>query len=498
MKTLPQRLIAILVLLVFFISSPLYAMASAPEDGFADLAERLLPSVVNISTKQTIVQEMDAPEFEFQVPPGSPFEDFFKEFKKRYEETNPQGDEPTPQKKHKVASLGSGFVIDPKGYVVTNLHVIQDAEEITVILQDDTNLRATVVGRDKRTDLAVLKVDSKKPLTAVSFGDSDKVRIGDWILAIGNPFGLGGTVTKGIISARARDINSGPYDDYLQTDAPINRGNSGGPMFNMKGEVIGVNTAIFSPSGGSVGIGFAIPSVMAKNVVQQLIEHGETKRGWLGVRIQEVTQEIADSMEMGKARGALVSSVTEGGPAAAAGFNVGDVVIAFDGKLITEMQKLPRIVAETDVGKTVNVTLLRKGKELTLKVKVGKLEQEDEEEGQAEAPAKKSVIKSDKIDLLGINVAQLTDELRKKYDLGKGVSGLLIVSVQTSGLAADFGLKEGDVISQVAQADVVTSEQLKAAAEKQKKEGKPLLILVDRKGDLRFIAIPLADDKKKD
>ncbi|MGE4352089.1 MAG: trypsin-like peptidase domain-containing protein, partial [Bdellovibrionales bacterium] len=310
--------------LTCLIALPQGAWARSGPDSFADLAEKLLPAVVNISTTQTITQGQDFPEFDFQLPEGSPFNDFFEEFKKQHDRM----DKGSKKRTSKATSLGSGFIIDPSGYVVTNNHVIQDADEITVILHDDTNLTAKLIGRDPKTDLAVLKVEPKKPLTAVSFGDSDAVRVGDWILAIGNPYGLGGTVTTGIISARARDINSGPYDDFLQTDAPINRGNSGGPMFNMAGEVIGINTAIYSPTGGSVGIGFAIPSSMARNIIEQLKTTGTTERGWLGVRIQAVTQEIADGLGLGTARGALVANITEGGPADKAKFKTGDVIVS--------------------------------------------------------------------------------------------------------------------------------------------------------------------------
>src|SRR6202789_574107 len=269
---------------------------------------------------------------DLQLPPGSPFEQFFHDFQEKQKNA---------PHKHKATALGSGFIIDPAGYIVTNNHVIQDADEITVILQDDTNLTATVVGKDKKTDLALLKVTTKKTLPSVGVGDSDKARVGDWIIAIGDPYGLGGTVTAGIISARARDINSGPYDEYLQTDAPINRGNSGGPMFDMDGNVVGVNTAIFSPSGGSIGIGFAIPSALVHNVIDQLREHGHIRRGWLGVRIQMVTQDIADSLGLDHAHGALVSSVTPDGPAAQGGLQAGDVILTFDGREVPEMRRLP-------------------------------------------------------------------------------------------------------------------------------------------------------------
>ncbi|WP_375731161.1 Do family serine endopeptidase, partial [Azospirillum sp. B506] len=345
--------------------------ATAPRNApgsFADLAEKLLPAVVNISTSQSAPQRPQGQRPEVpQFPPGSPFEDFFRDFFDRQQ----QQDQP----QRKATSLGSGFIIDAKnGYVVTNNHVVQDADEITVILQDDTNIKAELVGKDSKTDLALLKIKTSHPLVAVPFGDSDAMRVGDWVLAIGNPFGLGGSVTAGIISARQRNIDAGPYDDFLQTDASINRGNSGGPMFNLNGEVIGINTAIFSPSGGSVGIGFAIPSNLAKQVVAQLKDYGKTRRGWLGVRIQAVTPEIAESLGLPNHKGALVASVTQDGPAAKGGIQAGDVVTKFDGREIDEMRRLPRVVAETSIDKAVPVEVWRKGKSQTVHVKVGELE----------------------------------------------------------------------------------------------------------------------------
>lgn len=486
-----RHMLKSLFVLTFFVSvfcAPFSAYAQPAPNGFADLAEKLLPSVVNISTKQTIDQGDALHNFDFQFPPGSPFEEFFKEYQGR------RGTPPTEglkrPRKQKVTSLGSGFIIDKKGYIVTNLHVIQDAEEISVILQDDTNLIAKVVGRDKKTDIAVLKIDTKKELHPLKFGDSDAARVGDWILAIGNPFGLGGTVTTGIISARARDINSGPYDDYLQTDAPINRGNSGGPMFNMAGDVIGVNTAIFSPTGGSVGIGFAIPATIAKNVVKQLIDHGVTKRGWLGVRIQAVTDDIAKGLGLKKAHGALVSSVTPKGPAEKSGLKSGDVITEFAGKPISEMHKLPRIVAETKVGTTAELKLIRKGKTKTLKVTLGELEKNDESEAEALPSPKKLKKNSTRIPYLDMRVTPLTEALRKKYEISDDVKGLVVVSVGLEGLAAEHGIQVGDMISQAAQSEVLKPDQLVSITKRHFKKKKPLLFLIDRRGSLSFIAIP--------
>ena len=336
---------------------------SARAGGIADVAEQVIDAVVNISTKQTVDMSSSAMP---QLPPGSPFEEFFEDFFKN-RRGGKNGEAPTPRR---VNSLGSGFIIDPSGLVVTNNHVIAGADEVNVILNDGTTLKADIVGRDTKTDLALLKVKPDKPLKAVKFGDCDKLRLGEWVIAIGNPFSLGGTVTAGIVSARNRDIQSGPYDNYIQTDAAINRGNSGGPLFNLNGEVVGVNTAIISPSGGSIGIGFAVPSKTVVPVIDQLREFKEVRRGWLGVRIQQVSDEIADSLSIKPARGALVAGIDDKGPAKPAGIEPGDVIVKFDGKDIKEMRDLPRIVADTPVGKEVAVTVIRKGQEVTKTVKL--------------------------------------------------------------------------------------------------------------------------------
>ena len=331
----------------------------------ADLADKLIGGVVNISTSQKVAQKrptLPRP----KAPEGSPFQDFFDELFPDQKDGND-----TPRT---VQSQGSGFVIDASGIIVTNNHVISDADEIVANFSDGTKLDAELVGRDPKTDLAVLRVKPEKPLTVVKFGDSDKARVGDWVMAIGNPFGFGRTVTLGIVSAIGRDINSGPYDNYIQTDASINKGNSGGPLFNMDGEVVGINTAIISPSGGSIGLGFAIPSSLARNVVDQLVQFGETRRGWLGVQIQTVTDEIAETLGLDKARGALVGDAARGGPAEKGGIKAGDVILTFDGKPVAEMRDLPKIVADTPVGKTVDVVVLRKGEETTVQVEIGRLE----------------------------------------------------------------------------------------------------------------------------
>ena len=405
-----------------------------------------------------------------QLPPGSPFEEFFEEFFKNRRGQGGQRDgegAPTPRR---VNSLGSGFIIDPSGLVVTNNHVIADADEISVILNDGTTLKAEVIGRDTKTDLALLSVKPDKPLKAVKFGDSDKLRLGEWVIAIGNPFSLGGTVTAGIVSARNRDINSGPYDNYIQTDAAINRGNSGGPLFNLNGEVIGVNTAIISPSGGSIGIGFAVPSKTVMAVIDQLREFKEVRRGWLGVRIQQVTDEIADSLSIKPARGALVAGIDDKGPAKPAGIEPGDVIVKFDGKDIKEMRDLPKIVAETPVGKDVEVTIIRKGKEETKTVKLGRLEDAEKQAAltpRRTAPEEKTVVKK----ALGLDLANLTDELRKKHKIKDKVKGVVITGVDANSAAAEKRLTPGMVIAEVQQQPVGSAGRT-AAAHRQAQEGR--------------------------
>ena len=479
------------------------AVARPAPDSFADLAEKLLPSVVNISTTQTLKNEQhsesgggnsnpDLPQF----PPGSPFEEFFKDFLNKNHPRGQGQNQGQPQaESRKATSLGSGFIIDASGYVVTNNHVIADADEITVILHDNTNIKAELIGRDTKTDIAVLKVKTDKPLTAVDWGDSDKSRVGDWVLAIGNPFGLGGTVTAGILSARQRDINSGPYDDFLQTDASINRGNSGGPMFNMDGQVIGINTAIYSPSGGSIGIGFAIPSAMAHEVVDELIHEGDhtVHRGWLGVRIQAVTDEIAESLGLDKARGALVASVTDAGPAQAGGIQPGDVITLFDGKKVNDMRHLPRLVAETPVDKVVPVTVWRKRAQVELKVKVGRLQ--ETETASAEAPAKTAPspkAENDTVKALGMTLSNVTPALKEKYSLGDDAKGVVVVDVQKDSPGAEKGLRPGDMIMEAAQEEVKNATQIAGKVADAKKSGrKSILLLVERQGDLRFVALRL-------
>ncbi len=493
MKSLFSRLVLALVLLLSF-SGVSHAGYTGPAS-FADETEAVMPAVVNISTtiKSAAANPKQPPMEMPQFPPGSPFEEFFKDFMDKQNQQN-QNNAP-----HHAASLGSGFIIDAKkGLVVTNNHVIADAEEINVILQDNTSIKAELVGKDAKMDLAVLRIKTTHPLVDVKWGDSDKERVGDWVLAIGNPFGLGGTVTSGIVSARARNINAGPYDDFIQTDAPINRGNSGGPMFDMNGGVIGINTAIFSPSGGSVGIGFAIPSNLAKPVIDQLIQYGKTKRGWLGVRIQGVTDDIADSLSLGKARGALVASTTPDGPAAKAGIQAGDVITEFDGKPIDEMRKLPRYVADTPIDKTVTVKLIRGGKELTKDVKVAEMPQSDEQEEQQSDKQSDDVAPPTgaKIAALGVDVAAITPDLRQEYSVGDDVKGVVVIKVDPNGPAAERGVSTGDVIKAVNQEAIAKAADLTAKIADAKKAGKKsVLLLVEKHGEIRFVAVTLGSDK---
>jgi serine protease Do len=483
-----RRAVTAALVLALALLSPAGAVLAKPaSDGFADLAGRLLPAVVNISTTQTIKSDKPGrtgPEVP-QFPPGSPFEEFFKDFLDR----NKGKPDAQPRR---ATSLGSGFIVDSAGLVVTNNHVIADADEITVTLQDDTSFKAEVVGRDTKVDLALLRVKPTKPLVSVKFGDSDGTRVGDWVLAIGNPFGLGGTVTAGILSARAREINAGPYDDFLQTDASINRGNSGGPMFNMNGDVIGINTAIYSPSGGSIGIGFAIPSNLAKSVIDQIRDFGRVRRGWLGVNIQSVTDEIAESLGLDKPKGALIASVRDGGPAQVAGIQPGDVVLTFDGKDVTDMRRLPRVVAETPIEKTVKVTVWRKRKEHTFDVKVGELK--DEEQQAALTPSKPPAPSEPPgtVKTLGLSIANLTPELKERFSLAEDSAGVVVVEVAPDSAASEKGMRAGDVIVEVAQEEVKNPAQISAKIDEAKKAGrKSVLLLVDRQGDLRFVALKL-------
>ena len=405
-----MKKVKILFVVLLVVNFSFFANAKNVPESFADLAEKLMPSVVNISTTQTVITNINP--FPFEFPPGSPFEDMFKEFS-------------TPQKR-KASALGSGFIIDAKGIVVTNNHVIQGAEDIMVTVNGEKEYEAKIIGADPLSDLAVLEIQSKDKFVPVKFGDSDKARIGDWVIAIGNPYGFGGTVTAGIISARNRSIGLSRYEDYIQTDASINQGNSGGPLFDMNGDVIGINTAILGQS-GSIGIGFSIPSNSAKKVINQLIEFGETKRGWLGVRIQNVTKEIADVEKLDKPRGALVASVAENSPSDKAGIKAGDIILEFNGILIKEMKELPKIVAQTEVGKTVEVKIWRNEKELTKKIKLGRLETSEDFKAEKKEEADPNI---SEIKTLKISVRVLSAKDVKIRKLPEGTSGLVITNIQ--------------------------------------------------------------------
>ncbi|MBN9587745.1 MAG: serine protease [Alphaproteobacteria bacterium 64-11] len=467
---------------ILAVSVPLWAAAPAlarpAPDSFADLADKLLPTVVNIATSQTLKPRAQ-PNLP-KLPPGSPLEDLFKNF------LGPRDGQP----RH-VTSLGSGFIIDPSGYIVTNNHVIEDSDQITVTLNDGTEMPAKLVGRDTKTDLALLKVSPRKPLPATHFGDSDKARIGDWVMAIGDPFGIGSTVTAGIVSARNRNINAGPYDDFIQTDAPINRGNSGGPLFDMDGNVIGINSQIFSPSGGSVGIGFAIPANLAREVVGQLRKYGVARRGWIGVRIQTVTPEIAEGLNLGSNRGALIADVTAGGPAARAGLQNGDLVTGFDGKPVADDRALPRIVADTPIGKTVNIDLLRRGHKATLRITVQKLA----DDSKPDKPAKSAPPPKGKSPLsrLGLTLGQLDGATRAKFKIGGNVKGVLVASVDPSGAAAEKNVRPGDVIVEISGQAVSSPDEVSKRLDADIKAGKKVeLFLISRGGNLTYVGLRLS------
>ena len=460
-------------LTIFFLVS-FVATASAKDvpESFADLAERLMPSVVNISTTTTVTTNTN-PFPGFQFPPGSPFEDMFKEFG-------------TPQTR-KSSALGSGFIIDKKGIVITNNHVIQNAEDIVVRVGGDKEYKAKIIGADSLSDIAVLQIESKEKFTPVKFGDSDKARIGDWVIAIGNPFGLGGTVTSGIISARNRSIGLSRYEDYIQTDASINSGNSGGPLFDMNGDVIGINTAIYG-RGGSIGIGFSIPSNSAKKVISQLIEFGETKRGWLGVRIQIVTKEIADVEKLDKPRGALVASVAEKSPSDKAGIKAGDIILEFNGTQINEMKELPIIVAQTEVGKTVDVKIWRNKKEISKKIKLGRLETSSDfkEEKKVEEEPEISEIKSLKI------IARLlsTKDIEERK-LPNQTTGLVITNIGKN--SPINYLNVGDIIVEAQKKKIKSFKDLEVIVDKALKSNQKtiLIVIYNNQNQKRYIGVKL-------
>jgi serine protease Do len=476
-KTVGWFVIFFLVTLAWLQSAPDAFARGAPEN-LADLAEALSPAVVNISTEE-IIKKTDGA----AAPRGqaSPFDELFQDFF-----GSPEAQSEGPRR---AAAMGSGFIIDADGTVVTNYHVIENADAITVSLPDGTSFEATVVGFDEKTDLAVLKVKSKKPLPFLKFADSDKARVGDWVMAIGNPFGLGGTVTAGIISARNRDFESGgPYANYIQTDASINQGNSGGPLFDLDGKVVGVNTAIFSTTGGSIGIGFAIPSNQAKKMVEQLLEFGEIHRGWLGVRVQQMTDDIAESLGMEKAKGALVSDVTQDGPAMKAGFEPGDIILQFGPSKIKTMRDLPRAVADTKIGSDVKVKIVRNEKNMTLEVRVAKMETKPAVVASVEeerTPEFKSAIET-----MGLKLVVLTPELRERFAISEGVEGVLVVAVSQDSNA--WGrVQAGDVIQAVSQKEVTSPKSVRKAVNEVIRRGhsRPVLLMLNRAGARAFVAV---------
>ncbi|HEV2303672.1 MAG TPA: DegQ family serine endoprotease [Stellaceae bacterium] len=452
---------------------------------FAQLAGRLVGVVVNISTTQAVPQTPKNPPADGEPTPQAPLDQFFRDF---FGQKGMPG-APGPSAPH-VASLGSGFIVDPSGLIVTNNHVIANAEQIMVTLSDNTSLQAKVVGRDPVSDLALLKVDPKKPLPAASWGDSTKAAVGDWVLAIGNPFGLGGTVTSGIISATARDIHAGPYDDFLQTDASINRGNSGGPMFDLNGQVIGINTAIFTPSGGSIGIGFAIPSAFARPIIDQLKSTGKVERGWIGARIQPMTDALAEAVGLKSGQGAMIAAIDRDSPAAAAKLAPGDVILDYDGKPVAQSRELPRLVAATPPGKTVKVTIWRYGKNDVIAVKVAELNP-NRPSPPPEQPAKPKPPPS--VEALGLKLARLTPDLRKQFSIPEAARGVVVTEVPQNSPAAAQGLRPGDLVVAVGGHPVTSPDEVRRGASAAQKSGrKNLLVRVKRDGSARFFALPVA------
>ena len=453
--------------------------AQARNDSFADLAEAISPAVVNITTSTVVAGNSDNMPV---VPEGSPFEDFFREFRDR----NNNGDRP-----RRSSALGSGFVISEDGFIVTNNHVIASADEIIIEFFEGQELEAKVIGTDPKTDLALLKVEADEPLDFVSFGDSDTARVGDWVIAMGNPLGQGFSVSAGIVSARNRAL-SGTYDDYIQTDAAINRGNSGGPLFNMEGEVVGVNTAILSPNGGSIGIGFSMASNVVARVINQLKEFGETRRGWLGVRIQDVSQDVAEAIGLDEARGALVTDVPEG-PAKEAGMMAGDVILSFDGKDVADTRGLVRRVGNAEVGKTVRIVVFRDGGTQTLKVTLGRRE---EAEGAVPAVQPGGDVDDEPVEgvVLGMTLTPVTDEIREQLELRSNDSGLAVTDVDPVSEAQEKGMRAGDVITEAGQQKLATISDLKDRIDEAREAGrKSLLLLVRRAGDPRFVALSLEE-----
>lgn len=464
----------------FIIAQSLGAMARGAPDSFADLADKLSPAVVNITT--TTTREVRTSPDRPRLPEGSPFEDFFNEFFDNLPQDNNQG------RTRKSSALGSGFVISPDGYIVTNNHVIESADEIVIEFFDGKELDATLIGRDANTDIALLKVEADEPLEFVPFGDSDIARVGDWVLAIGNPLGQGFSVSAGIISARNRSLQSGPYDDFIQTDAAINRGNSGGPLFNMDGEVIGVNTAIISPNGGSIGLGFSMSSRVVERVIDQLLEFGETRRGWLGVNIQDVDKDLAAALGLEKAGGALVSAVPEG-PASEAGIVTGDVILSFDGIEVSDTRELVNVVGNTEVGKEVRVVIFRNGESETIKVTLGRRE---DAERIAAAPEVQEPSEPVQGSAYGMELSSLNVEIRQELSIDESLMGVVVTNIDDNSDAYDKGIRPGDVIVEIAQTPVSTPQQVtKAFDDAKAAEKRSVLLKVQRANGARFVGLAL-------
>jgi len=473
-------------MLVVALGAAAPAGAKPAPDSFSPLAKRVTPAVVNVQT----VQSVGGPQRGQPGMPDGPFREFFERFfgdqMPQFERRGPGGPQP---RERRAIGAGSGFLIGPEGFIVTNNHVVGEADEITVTLHDGTEYPAELIGVDGKTDLALVKIDADKPLPYVSWGDSDVLEVGDWVMAVGNPFGLGGTVTAGIVSARGRDIGSGPYDDFIQTDASINRGNSGGPLFDMDGRVVGVNTAIFSPSGGNIGIGFAIPATMARNIVEQLKSTGTVERGWLGVQIQQVTPEIADSLGMDTAEGALVGQVNEGGPAAEGGIRTGDVILEFAGERIEEMRELPRVVADTRPGSRVGVTVRRKGREVPLTMTLGTMPEDPQVAGVQPDRGGQENGGGSAVAALGLRLADLTGTLRNRFEIPADQRGVLVLGRTDDSKAP---LQPGDLIMSLNQEDVSSTADVEKALDAARRDGrKSVLALVSRNGQERFVALPL-------
>ena len=456
-------------------------------DHIADMVEELLPSVVNISTTQKMPQA-EAPFSDLQIPDFGP-QNPLNDLKQLFEQFQHYGE--LFNKPREANSLGSGFVVDAEGYIVTNHHVIADAQEVMVRFSDNTEVEAKVVGQDSKTDLALLKIEPSKKLKPVRFGNSDKARVGEWVIAIGNPFGLGGSVSAGIISARARDIHAGPFDDFIQTDAAINRGNSGGPMFNMAGEVIGINSAIFTPTGGNIGIGFAIPSMMAMPVIEQLKSSGAVQRAWLGVKIQSVTEDIAESLGLSDVQGALVVDVTAGSPAERAGLRTGDIIMQYNGHEVTEMRRFPRMVADTQVGESVEIVVWRQGKEKELTAKLGDSKRVDMQAlNRSRHPLARPEPAED-VKVAGMVLEPLTDEFRKKWEMGRGHTGLVVATIDRSAEAWERGVRHHDVIMMVNEMPVSSVADFRALIKKAKANGKSyVLVRLWREGQTQFVTLP--------